>query len=415
AAPSPPYTVAAAPVRRRGPGHGGCRTAPAKEPRANMTPRARSFAIAAAVATFALILVGGLVNPTGSSLACPDSPLCYGSAFPHMVGGILYEHSHRLVAASVGILTLVLAYVLYKDGRGRQGLLAVGLVVLQGCLGGLTVLLRLPPAISIGHLALSMAFFSYLVGLAGPRRGGAGGGAHVAPVVAAVLVFAPIVPGALARHTHSALAARTGVPTCFGQLWPRGMPPQAQIHMAHRMFAVLVALTVSAIALACARRLRGGLRLLALSVPLLVVAQVGLGVWTVASLKALPAVELHLGVGALLLAATVTPALATRTATGSLGAFVALTQPRITMLAVATGAVGLALAPGHAAPGVVAAALAGIWLIVGSANTLNMYLERDVDAKMVRTRRRPLPSGRLRPASALWFGIIQGLVGLPLL
>ena len=56
----------------------------------NMTPRARRFAVAAAVATFALLLVGGLVNPTGSSLACPDWPLCYGSAFPPMVGGILY-------------------------------------------------------------------------------------------------------------------------------------------------------------------------------------------------------------------------------------------------------------------------------------------------------------------------------------
>ena len=70
-----------------------------------LTPRARRFALAAANATFLLILVGGLVNPTGSSLACPDWPLCHGSAFPPMVGGILYEHSHRLAATTVGLTT----------------------------------------------------------------------------------------------------------------------------------------------------------------------------------------------------------------------------------------------------------------------------------------------------------------------
>jgi protoheme IX farnesyltransferase len=93
----------------------------------------------------------------------------------------------------------------------------------------------------------------------------------------------------------------------------------------------------------------------------------------------------------------------------------ALTKPRITLLSVGTAAVGLELAPGRAPLGVVVAVLAGVGLIVGSANTLNMYLEREIDGKMARTCRRPLPSGRLRPHVALWFGLLQGLVGLPLL
>src|SRR5262249_14346478 len=139
--------------------------------------------------------------------------------------------------------------------------------------------------------------------------------------------------------------------------------------------------------------------LLALALPLLVLLQIGLGVWTVLTLKALVPVELHLGVGALLLAATMTLAVATRAeGTARLGLWVELTKPRITALSVATAAVGLAVAPGHAAAGVVVALLAGTWLIVGSANTLNMYLERDVDGRMARTRRRPLPSGRMRPS-----------------
>jgi protoheme IX farnesyltransferase len=94
---------------------------------------------------------------------------------------------------------------------------------------------------------------------------------------------------------------------------------------------------------------------------------------------------------------------------------VALAKPRITALSVVTAAVGLALAPGEPSPELWAAALAGTGLIVGSANTLNMYLERDIDAKMARTQHRPLPSGRLEPNAALAFGLLQALVGLPLL
>src|SRR5688572_23167410 len=124
----------------------------------------RLFSAATAAATFLLLLVGGLVNPTGSSLACPDWPLCYGSAFPEMTGGILYEHSHRLVATFVGLMTVILGVLLFRARRHDRGyvplaLLVVAMVVVQGVLGGLTVLLKLPPQISTAHLALSMAFF----------------------------------------------------------------------------------------------------------------------------------------------------------------------------------------------------------------------------------------------------------------
>jgi len=67
------------------------------------------LAIATAIATYLLILIGGLVHGTGSSLACPDWPTCYGTFMPKMEGGVLVEHSHRLAAGTVVILTLVLA------------------------------------------------------------------------------------------------------------------------------------------------------------------------------------------------------------------------------------------------------------------------------------------------------------------
>ena len=104
----------------------------------------RRFAIFTTALTFCLVLLGGLVHNTRSSLACPDWPLCFGRLFPKMEGGVLVEHSHRLLATAVGILTIALATFLWREGRGRLGLVAIALVVFQGILGGITVRLRLP-------------------------------------------------------------------------------------------------------------------------------------------------------------------------------------------------------------------------------------------------------------------------------
>src|SRR5512136_1634273 len=100
--------------------------------------RAYRFAQALAVATFALLVIGGLVHPTGSSLACPDWPLCNGMFFPPMRGGILYEHGHRLAALTVSVLTAGLAVLLFREGHPpalrRMGIAAVVLVGVQASL-----------------------------------------------------------------------------------------------------------------------------------------------------------------------------------------------------------------------------------------------------------------------------------------
>jgi protoheme IX farnesyltransferase len=108
-----------------------------------------------------------------------------------------------------------------------------------------------------------------------------------------------------------------------------------------------------------------------------------------------------------------------RTRAGSLGGTLrdlfALTKPRITAIVLATCASGMAMAPARPTTRVRLAALLGTALVVASANTLNMWWERDLDGLMTRTRRRPLPSGRMAPSVALWFGILLAAVSFPLL
>lgn len=94
---------------------------------------------------------------------------------------------------------------------------------------------------------------------------------------------------------------------------------------------------------------------------------------------------------------------------------VALTKPRITTLVLATEAAGAVLAPGHVGGRTMSLSLAGTALIVGSANSLNMWWERDIDARMTRTRNRPLPAGRMSPDVALGFGLALAVVSVPML
>src|SRR3954471_15095849 len=120
----------------------------------------------AAAATFLLLVIGGTVNPTGSSLACPEPTLvCHGQLFPPMVGGVLYEHGHRLAARTVGLLQILLAVLLLRrrPSLPRLAWLLLGLVVAQGALGAITVKYKLPWFVSTGHLLLGMSYFATLI------------------------------------------------------------------------------------------------------------------------------------------------------------------------------------------------------------------------------------------------------------
>jgi cytochrome c oxidase assembly protein subunit 15 len=171
------------------------------------------LAIVTASATFVLILFGGLVTNTGAALAVPDWPSTFGHnlfLFPwsRMVGGIFYEHSHRLVGALVGLLTLGLAAALWRRGGRLRwlGLAAVLAVVAQGVLGGLRVVL-LKDALAIVHGSLAQAFFALLVAIAlatspAARRPmpEAEPSLRALTALAAALVYVQIVFGALLTH-----------------------------------------------------------------------------------------------------------------------------------------------------------------------------------------------------------------------
>src|SRR5215510_13025593 len=127
------------------------------------------YAIFVACATFFLIIAGALVTSNDAGLATPDWPLSNGQVFPKMVGNLFWEHGHRMVATTVGMLTIVLTiYIFLKEKRHwvqKLGLFALLAVIAQGLLGGLTVKLMLPLAVSSAHATLAQLFFCTMVSL----------------------------------------------------------------------------------------------------------------------------------------------------------------------------------------------------------------------------------------------------------
>jgi heme A synthase len=278
-----------------------------------MQNTARAAALTAAL-TFVLILLGGVVHNTRSSLACPDWPLCYGQVFPKMEGGILVEHSHRLLATTVGLCTIALVVLGVRQARrtGDRALPwivggALALVVAQGVLGGLTVLLRLPTWTSTAHLAVSLAFLCTLLFLAFRTRAPRPAGVILRPsavrratAIGAGLVYLQMVLGALVRHLGAGLAC-VEVPFCRG-LWPSGGNAYLHLHMLHRWMGAVVFVALVWVMIVVARHSRGAARGLAIALPLLVAAQIALGIFSISTLLLdVILVTAHLGVAAAIL------------------------------------------------------------------------------------------------------------------
>ena len=270
-----------------------------------------------------LIFVGGLVTSTESGLSVPDWPTTYGwnmFSFPYSkwVGGIFYEHGHRLTASFVGFLTVIMTvWTWLKEKRAWVRWLstaALGAVILQGVLGGLTVIFLLPAWISTLHACLAQTFFCTVIALAvftspGWKRGlpvvksqAESISLHTLCAATTGVVFAQLILGALMRHTNAGLAI-PDFPLALGHIIPPFTSNKVIIHFAHRVGAVIVTAmivwTFSRIS-----RSYSDHRLLfrpALMMMVLVAIQLILGATTVWTAKAVFPTTVHVLTGALVL------------------------------------------------------------------------------------------------------------------
>jgi heme a synthase len=128
------------------------------------------YSVLLAVCTLFLVVAGASVTSKEAGLSVPDWPLSYGQVMPQMTGGVFFEHGHRMVATLVGFMTIILAVWLAlvetRSWMKKMGFAALAAVIVQGLLGGLTVKLMLPPAVSISHACLAQLFFSTTVAIA---------------------------------------------------------------------------------------------------------------------------------------------------------------------------------------------------------------------------------------------------------
>jgi cytochrome c oxidase assembly protein subunit 15 len=257
-----------------------------------------------------------MVTSTGSGLAVPDWPLSFGQWMPPMEGGVLYEHGHRVAASLVGLLIAIQAVWLWRrEPRGwvrGLGWLALVGVVLQGALGGMTVLLRLPDAISVSHAALAEIVFGLTVAIATVCSRGwherVERGVDVDEPALVILtsitagaILLQILLGAVVRHTGAGMAIPT-FPLAYGELVPPLDSRPVALHFAHRAGAVVVLVLIAWLARRTWHSHRGDPWLLrpALLLTGLVALQIGFGGWVIWSHKAAWVTTAHLGVGALL-------------------------------------------------------------------------------------------------------------------
>jgi protoheme IX farnesyltransferase len=407
--------------------------------------RFAKLAVAASIATYVLIVVGGLVRATDSGLGCPDWPACFGKWVPPPELHAWIEHSHRLVAAlavgplvgAVGLIT-----VLTRRRQDRPllfaAILAGILVILQALLGGQVVIQQLRAELVTAHLAMALTVLALTLVIA--DRAASGPLPAVAPglpsrlvAVTGAAVLAQMLLGSWVAGTGAGLAF-SDFPLMKGTLFPTVSAGGEVVQLAHRALAVIVAVLV----VWTARQVRRttadprARRLAGLAV-LLIAVQVALGAANIWSRLSALFVVPHLAVGAALWATIVLLYLALRrlpvvvrasapararqpdapasSIGDSLRAYLALTKPRIIELLLVTTIPTMVLAQrGIPSIWLMAAVVFGGSLAAGGANTINMYIDRDIDDLMRRTRHRPLPRHAVTPGRALAFGIVLSVL-----
>ncbi len=273
----------------------------------------RGWTLVSVMATYVLLIIGGVVSSTGSGLGCgPDWPLCHGYLIPPFSEPeILIEWLHRLVAGLVGLLVLATAIEAWRGTRDLPSMsalagIAVLLLLTQVILGAITVRWELPPQVSTAHLATGTALFAVLVMMStlAFRRDRARPPLEASPQrflwLAVGFTFVQMVLGAYVRHSGAGMACSDPI-VCVPSTHPLVL-----VQFAHRALALVVLGFVHS---AAGRVLRAtsepSLRIAAFAAMILVFVQIGLGILSVATSLAPHATTAHLGVALALLGALV--------------------------------------------------------------------------------------------------------------
>jgi len=405
--------------------------------------RFTKLAVAAAVATYVLVVLGGLVRATDSGLGCPDWPLCFGNWLPPADLHAWIEHTHRLAAAVfVGPLIGAVGLITVFSHRRRDrpvlagAVIAGTLVIVQSILGAAVVQQRLAPVLVSAHLGMALVVFAAVIFIG--ERSGNGAMPRVVRMPRLMALAGATSLAILVQMLLGSWVTGQGVglayadfPLMDGSLLPAVTADSQAIHLAHRAMALLVATLVGLTAVAARRSTDASLpRRLAAWMVVLVVAQIALGGAAVLSRLSAPFVVPHLALGAALWGVSVWLVLTSRrlrpdpvgsgravgpgaatAPASSLRAYIALTKPRIIELLLVTTVPTMVLAEGGIpSPWLMAAVVIGGALAAGGANAINQYVDRDIDDLMRRTRHRPLPSHAITPRRALVFGVALSVI-----
>jgi protoheme IX farnesyltransferase len=409
-------------------------------------PRFRTLAISTAIATVGLFAIGGLVRGTGSGLGCSTWPGCEpGRLFPSGTVHSLIEFSHRGIAFLVLVLSALTGIAAIRSERRDPSVfwpavLAFPLVMAQAGLGAVVVATELDAGWVTAHFVVALlliADVTYVAAsvVARDRRHPQGTDrsfTRLALVTASVVGLLLLV-GTYVRASGAQLVF-TDWPLMNGRLVPT-LGGAATAMFLHRVLAAVAMLLVLWTAIRARTSAERHPLLVRLSTTALVlfVAQVAVGaanVWT----RLRPwAVVAHVALSVLIWASVVALAtVASRLAAGqprlaedadettegerpslrdTVTAYYRLTKPRIVLLLLITTVPAMLLAARGLPPlWLILATLVGGALAAGSANSINMYLDRDIDAIMRRTRQRPLPSHAIAPEHALRFGFVLGAI-----
>lgn len=403
----------------------------------------RWLALGMAVAGYLLIVIGGTVRVTGAGLGCgPEWPLCNGRVIPEWDLLAWIEYVHRLIALTVILLTGFVAVVGWRAQLAdswvrRLPILAVGLVLGQALLGAITVWTHLEAAIVALHLGVALTYLGIALVLTFRTWFGAVRVAAPSPLrpwlaVAILSLFLLMLSGAYTAKRGAGFACPEW-PFCGGFWIPTGWT-NVDVHLTHRLIALVSAALILLLAWQTRRWRRDVPWLVGLTTAaaVLMVAQVFVGaanIW----FRLHPAVSVaHLAVATVIWVLLVLSILVDRfvRATGParqvttvsaqsrplgqvLRDYLVLTKPGVmVLLLVTTLCAMLVAAEGFPALGTLFWTVLGGALASGGAGALNHYLDRDIDATMTRTRRRPLPCGRVAPEFTLIFGVVLSVLAV---